>query len=751
VGTEADAVDDREPIPWRLVLLGGAALCATLLAGFLFFAEVLYVDVDGALALTQIRDAATWADCRAQSQISHLQGMGAQLLPMNPWINPGYAILLRGTTLPWISASYLIFAGCLFGAVFGLGLALRAGPVRSVVAAQLTCLMLFPPLEQSAGLAVQLRLNPGVVFYAAIALVLVGMLVRLGTRATPLNAVLLVAPSLLFVYSILCDPIWTIVPYLSLWLFFLAALVADRTPRTDRWRGGALLFGLVVLGALTVPSYLWVLLNSAARFRFPTEIIGEPQSTFHASLLFQNTRTALLFVVLSAGAALALTGKDRVMRVFAAATLAHLALLTGMSAVMLFTDINWTYPLPEHFQVAALPFYLLVADAGWRRAADLAREPSRRLSGPLARLVGAASRGCSGLVARLPRSPALAVCLVPAVGALLLAARIAGEDRRPGPLDRDYVERVQLALPELEVLQERLVTKPGEPFRGSVATVLPEYGEEIKNGLLSHLWKKGIPTLEEYSQLLTPQMYYLVTRGLGRPEDEPAGRNRVRVTVPRVDLLRALGVRFVWASDAEEVPLRGVPRARPVAVEHTPGFRLYELDDPNRGTFSPTRILTSRSAKGTVDLLLAAGTDLGRDVVLTEAVAGPLVPAREAVMRFGAGGVRVSARSDGRSLLLLPLQFSHALHLRAAVGEGRLLRANLAQTALVFDREIDAAISLDFGFGRTAERARDIADSATLGIGEDGSRRIDRRQWERLHPLQLFRLFGTGGGGGTAR
>lgn len=316
----------------------------------------------------------------------------------------------------------------------------------------------------------------------------------------------------------------------------------------------------------------------------------------------------------------------------------------------------------------------------------------------------------------------------------------------------DYVERVQLTqFPELQFLQEQLVTRPGEPFRGSVATCVPEYDEEIKNGLLSHLWKKGIPTLEEYSQLLTPQMYYLVTRGLGRPEDEASGRNRVRITVPRVDLLRALGVRYVLTSDAEDVPLRGAPRSRPVSEGHAPGFRLYELAEPNRGTFSPTRVLTSGSAKGTVDLLLAAATDLERDVVLTEPLPGELVPAREAVLRFGAGGARVSARSDGRSLLLLPLQFSHALRLSPAVGEGRLLRANLAQTALVFDREIDAGISLDFGFGRTEARARDIADSGRLGIEEDGSRRASPRQHERLHPLQLLRLFGTGGEPGGRR
>ena len=72
----------------RTLLVGLVSLLAVQCLGFLWHRE-LYIGVDGALAVTQIRDSAVWSSDLLRSQISHLQGMGAQQLPLNPWINPG--------------------------------------------------------------------------------------------------------------------------------------------------------------------------------------------------------------------------------------------------------------------------------------------------------------------------------------------------------------------------------------------------------------------------------------------------------------------------------------------------------------------------------------------------------------------------------------------------------------------------------------------------------------------------------------
>jgi len=714
---------------WRHAVLGFVVVMVVLCTGFLYYSKHLYYAVDGGLALAQVANAPPATSVWNQSQISPLQGMGTQRLPGNPLINPGYAIFTRGRTLPLVVGSYLFFAGCLFLAVFSLGRALGIGVPTAVLAAQAACLLPFPPLEESAGFYQQLRLNPGVVYYIAIAIVLLGLLVRIGTTTRALNFALIAAIPALFIYSLLCDPIWTVVPYLSLWVFFIAALLIGRTRAALAWRGGAVLFGLAVLVSLSVPSYLWILLSYTARSRFRTEIIGEIQDCYYTFLPFQNARTAALFALLLLGTLLALAARERRVRLFAGACATHMTLMTAMTAVYLYTDINWTFPLPAYFQQAALPVYLLVAAAGWRAGWERLRERQPALRSRAARLLV---------------RPALVVCLVPAVGAAVLAVKVVAEHAGLGGLSDNFVERAESGSSHqyFQTLRRTLVAGPGQPFNGSVATLITKNSGPVISSLQSALWLMGVPTLEEYSQLVSPQFYYLVTRGLGKPDDGPAGRNRVRVTVPRVGLLRALGVRFVLTA-AANAAMFGDQRDCTLVGSDDRHLLLYELNNANVGTFSPVSPIVLRTARETLGLLLAPGVNLERDVVVTEPVAGPLVHASAATMQFAGGGVRISARSEGRTLLLLPLQYSHALRARSSRGPVQLVRANLAQTGLLFEREAEVFLSLDFGFGSVAGRAQDLADVKALGIQEDGTRPVDPASQMSLHPYLKVRLFGS--------
>jgi hypothetical protein len=701
----------------RTCLAGLAAFLVVFTIGMLW-SKRLYIDIDGTIAVAQIHDRSPLSAALLPARISSLQGMGGQELPVNPWINPGYAVLLAGTGLWECVASYVIFAGLFFLAVYALGAALRIGPVPSVVAAQLACFLLFPPLDEPAGMYNQVRMNPGVVLYAAIALVLLALLIRGGTRTVAANGALVAAPAALFLYSVLCDPIWTVVPYLSLWVFFPVAFLVDRTGSTDRWRGGAVLFGAAGMVALGVPTYLLLLLRYTARARFHDEIVGEVQGRLFTSLPLNNPRSAVLFALLLLGVLLALRRGGRPVRLFAAACLAHMALLTGASLVFLYGDVNWTYPFPIYLQLAALPVYLLVAVAGWQAGWSLIAPRVPRLVGQL----------------RLAARPLLAACLVPACCLPLIAANAAADGELTALLQvprGEFLSGVRSRDPFARALEARLAVRPGEPFRGSAVVVYPDRRFTATAEMDGALVAMGVPTLTEYGQLVSPPFYFLASRGLRTPGDGPSGRNRIRVTVPRVGLLSALGVRYVLVRAG-----CGTEVAEPaeMALGDTDGCILYELPAPNVGSYSPMRVIVSRSAADTVALLVAPGTDLRRDVVLTAPLDGALVPARDASLRFVDGGVAVSAKSDGRSLLLLPVQFSHALRARTKRGDVRLVRANLAQTGLLFDREVDAFLTLDFGVGRTAGRARDLADLDVLGIAEDGTRRITPEAHDRLHP-----------------
>lgn len=71
--------------------------------------------------------------------------------------------------------------------------------------------------------------------------------------------------------------------------------------------------------------------------------------------------------------------------------------------------------------------------------------------------------------------------------------------------------------------------------------------------------------------------------------------------------------------------------------------------------------------------------------MLFESAPVTLVPATHAILTVVAHGYVIEAETPGTSLLLLPIQYSKCLESLDVVGKAsRLLRANLAQVAVVF-------------------------------------------------------------------
>jgi hypothetical protein len=72
--------------------------------------------------------------------------------------------------------------------------------------------------------------------------------------------------------------------------------------------------------------------------------------------------------------------------------------------------------------------------------------------------------------------------------------------------------------------------------------------------------------------------------------------------------------------------------------------------------------------------------------------------------------------SNGTSVALLPVQFSHCLALDDPAS-GRVVRANLVQTGIVLDKHIDAQLSFGLGPFSAGCRNRDLEDLKRLGSG----------------------------------
>src|SRR5262249_52115782 len=128
--------------------------------------------------------------------------------------------------------------------------------------------------------------------------------------------------------------------------------------------------------------------------------------------------------------------------------------------------------------------------------------------------------------------------------------------------------------------------------------------------------------------------------------------------------------------------------------------------------------------------------DPRQSIVLPERIEEPLVEASTGKMFFERGAIRVQAESRGRSLLLLPVQYSHCLVLSDV--SASLLPANLIQTALLFRGTIDLRIHLGYGLFRPGCRNQDLADLPELGIfNESATAPPWSAQIPQLHPYAI--------------
>jgi hypothetical protein len=144
--------------------------------------------------------------------------------------------------------------------------------------------------------------------------------------------------------------------------------------------------------------------------------------------------------------------------------------------------------------------------------------------------------------------------------------------------------------------------------------------------------------------------------------------------------------------------------------------------------------MSAKDATSALQTFWNPSFDPQQSVILIKPLQDRLVPASDAEMNFERGGIHVKARSSGRSMLVLPLEYSHCLELQ---GTGKLLRANLIETGVLFENVLDARIRLRYGLFHTSCRKEDIADLKRLGIAEEEK---FAPPWSQRHPHAISSL-----------
>src|SRR5205085_104650 len=122
---------------------------------------------------------------------------------------------------------------------------------------------------------------------------------------------------------------------------------------------------------------------------------------------------------------------------------------------------------------------------------------------------------------------------------------------------------------------------------------------------------------------------------------------------------------------------------------HNATVHLYELDEPNLATYSPTKIGLIASAREMVEQLQRVDFDFQTEAVSDSPLPTDLVRVSGSTMNTVKDRILIEATSSGTSVLLLPLQYSHCLELRDLQQDERmpkpnLVRLNVMQAGLVF-------------------------------------------------------------------
>jgi len=672
------------------------------------------------------------------SLISPYQGLGGLVQPLGVWLNP-CSLVMRYVKTPdprvprfVVAAFSVAVATLLLASAVGL-------PIHfSLAAASVIAMIAFPPFGPRITLFLRLNLtslylncNPSVGFITAIAITLLAVFLYLGNSSLVRNWICVLLLPGLTLYSILCDPMYTTMFLMPIAAVLAVILFTSGSRIVFLWRLGGAAFCGVVLLSLNIHGFYKQLAGYAARAVFPNELYVEIQRWDDLTNLMSQggAATLIALLVLISCAVVFWFGAGNSKSLAAGVGIVAVG-LCGVSLLYVYGGTHWNMPLPAYFEYSILPAYVVMIALG--------------IFTGLSRLRGRTD----GLTAQ-PASTATAFViglLLPSIGLAALGAKAVRHT--PEPVDS---RRIGSDTTILSILQREIAIRQDGLFRGSVSLIagvpggevmthkgVPESAPFTKDDLtfsveylktfypsmnLTGLWNLHIPTLEDNSMLVTPAFHYLISRALSRPQDYHS-RNWTLSTKPDPKLMASLGTRFLLTDRALSDPaLTFIGRQ---TNEDGVSLYLYSLPNPNLGTYSPTRTIVSTDAAETLRLMRTGEVESGDVAVLPGDQLDGLVRARSSSMAFEDGGVRVRGSSEGRALIVLPVQFSNSLHITATYrntgGKPILLRrVNLLETGVLFEGDVDFRFVHIFGPLRdTKGRAQDIADCRALGIRETG-------------------------------
>jgi hypothetical protein len=703
---------------WGVALVAFAffALVGAELALVIAVPGVNYGGADGKAAQAEILTTLEFGRPFDISNLNPLQGMGSQMMPMNVWVNPAYWPFALFDKELATTISGLVALFCYALACYAMARCFDLPRLPSVVAAQLS-VMLFGPAVLVLSLLVVFCSIPGLAVVYAPHVLAFGLLARL---SPDWPRVLLIAGSLLALlfYSLYCDPLWTMVTGLA-WVVPFGVVAVSPL----RW--DIVLVRCAVLGGCAIVllfsgafEYVYSLSQYTARVQFP-DLLHRPQLPIFGSVIFRSKFANYFYWACVPGWMLGiwlLRGRAQALVLAAAASAVSLVIY---AAAYLYLELgDWWLPLPIYIEHALFVLFWTAAIAGYWGGLEGLFALARQWTHETDR----AKRGAIRWRGRLQSLSPQRIIAVKEITAMLVISTVLVVSIVKARKYENFWYESWSNEPELtKYLGNKIGLKIDSRFRGSVFFYTFNYDEFLT---LNNLWVETVPTLNEYSQLVTPQAIYFIHHLFKRDVSSDLNWFRPWINSGNASFsvlfrtLRALGVRYIGGyvpihiPGIKDFPSANFPRRPP---GNPPGlWVIHEISDVNFGDYSPTEITTARSAAEIVENLSSENFDFVRQAVLSIEVHDRIVPARDMKLSVIRGGLHVSGTSDSTSLVVLPQQFSNCL--RAHDSRVRLVRANLIMTGVIFSGTLDTDISFGFGIFSPGCRRADLADIKQLGI-----------------------------------
>ena len=703
-----------------LPVLAAQLAFATLVAvaAFWFNRDQLLGYIDGQYLLTLVSDQANFAAPSLVFSSNPLQGIGDLWYSTNTLWIPELSIarLFSDAGVQKVAVHAAAFAE-IFAATSLLAFWLGYSPGKATASGWLAVLM-FAPLTYPSLIYNLSPDAPNIATAITFPVLLIVLWAGVGRRALWMDAARTLAIGFLFWWHFIAVGILTTIAYPLVGIVGAVFTLALWPKRAEFWRkiGCGLVLALFVFIS-GLPQTLLGIIGDTAFHLFPQELpTREVRLLSDGSILLRRDQPVGVIVAALAivGAALHTCYGSGRMRRFAGAILLTVTLLVTAAVANVFVALPGAIPIYYEFALwGVYPiFAVAVLAAPWQLASHWFSARLGPTAIPLARWQW---------------------FVLPIAGLFVLhGANFLRGIRTERP---NVYPPVASAL--TEYLRGQVGLAPGAPFRGRVVTLtgqrLPgpatwpqmfEFDMRLIRALGNEhrsigLWYYHIPTLMEFSQTLPPLIYQVVKRYLARQGD-PQYRSLLNIRHANIHVLRLLGVRYVLTDGP---PVAGTRRILEIPIPQFPeSLAIDEVTDPNLGV-SPVQTVRFVSGKAALEWLGETENDIGRIAITNETVTEPLMQASNIQLTVERGGIRVRASSAGRSLVVIPFQFSHCLH-AIPFERGRappnLIRADLLLTGVIFERALDTIIRYrQTAFQRTRCRLDDLADDTALLVAND--------------------------------